>query len=470
MEGLSPVEYYGDAAVRARVLQFCGAADGEQPTAAFIAEFDPLASPFPTWDDARRRPLSRDSCLGTGHDLSRSLWDFAHLVYFLDFDYQDVDHRDEPFRNPADVFLTLEPTYQAACRVFSRLGLRAATFVSGRGYHFVGTIALTSPLVDHLASLVPATPGWWAGREARRPPGVAADLPARQARAAEGLGLLVEYTAHLVLREARRASPTPVVFNGTRVGRGRMGRACVSVDFSHVGDPLDVRHVRTAFSTYQWHRYRPDIFGADIAVDVAPMAVVPRGAHGLVDLLAGKGRSLEAARDLAQVTTGRLPDIGEGIAELVRHYERTKLSAFHRRFLDAVRRREGRRRDLVLPPLPGCATRALATPNDLLLQPAHLQHLTRMLLVRGWEPARIAALVASCYESDHGWGDRWQRLHAPTRAAFDVRVFAGMVETGLDTLTDFNCVSAQEKDLCPGGICGHNLVDDREALAGRRTA
>jgi hypothetical protein len=49
-------------------------------------------------------------------------------------------------------------------------------------------------------------------------------------------------------------------------------------------------------------------------------------------------------------------------------------------------------------------------------------------------------------------------------------VFAGMVESGLDSLIDFNCVSAQEKDLCPGLVCHHNLVEDRDRLRARRTA
>ncbi len=296
MGELPAAEYYGDAAVRARVLEFCGATGGGRPTAAYVAEFDPAAEPFPTWDAARRRPVSLDAPIAGGHDLSRSLWDVTRLLYLLELDYQNVDQRDEPFRHPADVLLKVEPTYQAVRRVCSRFGLNPSTFVSGRGYHFIGAVALDDPVVDALAALVPITPDWWAGHEARRPAGVTASIPERQARAADGLGLLIEYTAHLVLREARRASPTPVVFNGTTVGTGLNGRACISIDFSHVGDPLDTRHVRTGFSTYQWHRYRPDIFGAAVASHVAPLAVIPRGTRSLLDLMRDDGRSLASGR------------------------------------------------------------------------------------------------------------------------------------------------------------------------------
>jgi hypothetical protein len=42
-----------------------------------------------------------------------------------------------------------------------------------------------------------------------------------------------------------------------------------------------------------------------------------------------------------------------------------------------------------------------------------------------------------------------------------------MVETGLDQGIDFNCRSAQEKGLCPGVECTHDLRHDRQALLGR---
>jgi hypothetical protein len=56
-------------------------------------------------------------------------------------------------------------------------------------------------------------------------------------------------------------------------------------------------------------------------------------------------------------------------------------------------------------------------------------------------------------------------MDAQTRAEFDVRVFAGMVATGLDRGIDYNCVSAQEKSICPlAPNCHHDLRDDRAQL------
>ncbi len=73
------------------------------------------------------------------------------------------------------------------------------------------------------------------------------------------------------------------------------------------------------------------------------------------------------------------------------------------------------------------------------------------------------------YEADHGWGDRWRaRMDARTRAEFEVRVFAGLLETHDDSLVDFNCVSAQEKDICPQRGCQFDLRIARSRLGSGR--
>jgi hypothetical protein len=75
--------------------------------------------------------------------------------------------------------------------------------------------------------------------------------------------------------------------------------------------------------------------------------------------------------------------------------------------------------------------------------------------------------VWSRYARDFQWGDRWARLDPQRRAEFDVRVFAGALLAGLDRAIDFNCVSSQEKGLCPRSGCTHDLRDDRERLLRR---
>jgi hypothetical protein len=175
------------------------------------------------------------------------------------------------------------------------------------------------------------------------------------------------------------------------------------------------------------------------------------------------GRGLGAGQRSARHADGRLADLAIGIDRLLGLYQRSRLARFHRQF-DEDRRQNAGARPVDPGPLPPCATAALTQPNDLLLKPEHLQHLVRVLLSRGLGAVAVAALVQSAYEADHAWGDRWSRMHPRTRADFDVRVFAGLIVTGVDTLVDFNCVSAQEKGVCPRAGCAFDLRVDRARL------
>jgi hypothetical protein len=456
-------DYYADAAVRRALRTYAGATATHGPTAAFLSALDPAAQPFPTWSSTSHVPWSAlpDAC-DRGCDLSRALWDTDALIFAIDLDYQNLDYPGEPFLHASSVFFKLENSYAALRRIFRRFGLPIAAIATGRGYHFVGRVPLESDTIDRLTTLS-TVPAWYATHERRRPPFVAPMTP-RQAQAAEGLGLLIEHVAHLAITEATPHNLIPLVVNGVVVGSGEIGRECVSIDFSHVGDPLDTRHVRMAFSAYQWHRARPDIFGPTVAA-LPPLAALPRRGRSLEAFLLG-GRDLKAARAAARTGALALPNVSRGIDRLIRHYRASPLARFHEAFA-AERRTIDCAAVCGVPDLPPCLARPLVEPNDLLLKPEYLQNLVRGLLARGWSAARIAALVEREYRADHQWGDRWTRLDARTRADFDVRVFAGLVLTGHDRLIDFNCVSSREKGICPESGCGHDLDDDRRALVTR---
>jgi hypothetical protein len=455
--------YYATPQVQERIREYCGGARAVRPTAAYVVTLGTDAETRPTWDGATRIPSSElDTIWTSGADIARALWDARHLVFLIEIDYENADAQGEPFLHPADVFVKLEPAYQAALDVFEALRLPVAAIMTGRGYHFIGQIALDDASIEDLADLAPGLPAWYEGVSARRPAGVTADLSPRQAQAATGLGCLVEYVAHLIHRAAI-ASPIPVVFNGVTVGNaGPVGRECASIDFSYAGDPLDVRHVRTAFSTYQGHRLRPDIFGQAAAM-VAPFVALPRGRHCLTSLLI-HGRGFETGRHAAIGAHAHLPDLSAGIGATLAMYRSSRLGEFHRDYQAALGR-TSTVRPVDPDTLPPCVATSLQYPNDLLLKPEHIQHVVRALMSRGWSPAEIARLVESRYESPQDWGDRWTtRMHTRTRAEFEVRVFAGLVVTGVDSLVDFNCVSAQEKGLCPQSGCRYDLRIDRNRL------
>jgi hypothetical protein len=117
--------------------------------------------------------------------------------------------------------------------------------------------------------------------------------------------------------------------------------------------------------------------------------------------------------------------------------------------------------------LPACARVALEQPNDLLLRPAHIRLLVRVMLALGWHPRHIAGLISSKYGRDFGW-TQFVNVDPATRADFYTRVFAGLFATGTDDLVDFNCVSAQEQGTCTFSDCGFDLLNFRKSALERR--
>jgi hypothetical protein len=461
------VDYYADPFVRERILEYCGATADGRITCVDLAGLTDHRARLMTWGRAPRYQASQlDVLLASGADISRSLWDTASLLIHLDVDYQNSDSPGEAYHHPAEVFFKLEPVYRAAQHVFRRFGLPLLPLMTGRGYHFTGRVPLESSVVDRLAALVPEPPPWLATLAARRPQWLTAHLSERHAKAQAGAGMLVEYLAHRIWRKAEPRSPIPIVLNGVVVGTGLAGRECTSIDLSYAGDPMDVRHLRVAFGAYQKHRFRPDIVAHRGASERPPFIAVPRGDESLEHLLS-HGREFAHAARAARVRSTQLPVVTTGIAAALDAYAASRLSASHRRFYASPRRTvaEGAALFRTLPAsLPDCVTRPLVTPNDWLLQPTSLQHVTRALMADGLPPRDIAAIVHARYAADYAWGRRWAWLDPEARAEFDVRVFAGLIEAGLDRAIDFNCTSAQEKNLCPRQPCGQDLRVNRDRL------
>jgi hypothetical protein len=467
----SLAEYYADPFVRLRIQEYCGASPGSSASCVFLAGMDGREGPHATWDSA---PLYAEEGLGRllddGAEISRSMWDTSHLLIHIDVDYLNVDLPGEPYQHQIEVFCKLEPTYKAAQHVLRRFDLPLFVLLTGRGYHFTGLIPLDSPVAEAVAALAPEPPAWVGEVAARRPRCVTADLTPEHARAYVGAGLLSEFLAQQILRRARRRSSLPVVLNGTIVGTGRAGRECVSLDLSYAGDPLTMRHIRVAFSAYQKHRFRPDIVGRRIALEQPPFIAVPRHNEPLTYLVT-KGRRPRNAARAARAQSASLPVVAEGVTRVIAAYKKSPLAEFHRSFYCTPVRRGREMQEvaesLQLDALPPCVVDLIRAPNDRLLQPAAIQHVTRMLMAEGVKPRDIAALIHSRYAEDFGWGSRWLSQNPETRAEFDVRVFAGLVATGIDQAVDFNCRSAQEKELCPGHPCTRDLRMDRTRLLER---
>jgi hypothetical protein len=455
-------DYYNDPWVRRRIREYCGESRSA-PTCVYLSA---LEGDQATWDRASRVPVDAlEHLLAGGADVARSMWDRSNMLIHLDLDYQNTDRKDEPYRHPSEMFAKLEPIYRATTGVLHRLGLPLLPIITGRGYHFTGRVPLDADVTSRLASIAPETPAWFFTLRDRCPAWIADQMSPVQARAYMGVGLIVEFLAHRILKRAHRRAPIPVVLNGTVVGAGHIGRECVSIDISYAGDPLDMRHLRVAYSSYQKHTSVLQASGP--AVRVVPIAAVPRHRESQPALISGQ-RGLRHAVRSARRRPAAIPIVTPGMHRVLDAYEASYLAHFHRRFyetppgppeqFDALAASRQWRT------LPDCVVSPLLQPNDRLLQPAVIQHVTRALMAESLAPRAIADIIHSRYAADFNWGDRWVSLDARTRAEFDVRVFAGLLAAGLDRGVDFNCRSAQEKELCPGTPCRYDLRTTRQRL------
>ena len=452
-----------------RVKEFCGLDAGARSRCVYVTGMGALDGQHVTWGHVSfRAPECLEELLGAGNDVARSLWDTESLLVYLDLDYRNEDLAGEPYLHPADCFLKLEPVYNAVWRTLDDLRIPMLDLVTGAGYGFVGSLPLESPTVDRLAALVSETPTWHGSHLQRRPAFTTLQIHERVARAHQGLGLVLEGLMHRVLARAASSSLLPVVVNNVDVGIGPRGREAISIDLTHMGDPLDVRHMRVAFGAYQKHRLRPDLVG-NAASRLPPLAVVPRRRRPLLEVL--ENRTLVRAPQWAK-TPVAIPNVEEGVARLLADYEASDLASWHRDF-ERIRPdppEQWPRTYFRLEPgsLPPCVAACLEYPNDLLLKPSYVQLLVRTLMARGWHPRHVAGLVRAHYSRSDLWDEHWRRADPSTRADFDVRVFAGLIAMGLDEGMDFNCVSTQEKGMCTGHGCHFDLRQERDRLLAAR--
>ena len=467
----SAAEYQRMPDVVARVREFCGVDSPDGAGCEYVSSLRAIDGPHATWGEVTFHPPGRvDDLLAEGGDVVRSLWDRRSLLVYLDLDYRDAEAPADPYFHPAECFLRLEPAYRAVRAGFEELGMPMLDLVTGAGYAFVGRIELGGAAFERLAGLATVTPRWLADHVHRRPPWTS-PISENTARAFHGLGLVLEFFAHRVLGRLAGAE-LPLVIDNTEVGRTPGGRRSVSIDLTSFGDPLDVRHFRTAFGAYQKHRFRPDLFGVE-AARLPPLAIVPRFGRPLLDVLHHE-RSLADAAAIADRASARIPSVDRGVLEILDAYAASGLARWHRDFFATSPHPRaqwaatyGRLDPASLPP---CVAAALERPDDLLLEPTHLQLLVRTLLARGWHPRHVSGLVQFQYARPGFWPRHWERVDPATRADFDVRVFAGLIAMGLDEGVDFNCVSMQERGLCPGRECRYDLRRDRDRLRERRAS
>ncbi|VVM07122.1 hypothetical protein [Methylacidimicrobium tartarophylax] len=459
-------DYYAHDSVRRRIAEYCGGIP-EEPQAfscTYLVGYGTAmgqgVSPEPHASVEKKHFAE---LLNAGADILRSIWDQAAVLGILDIEYVNWDYPAEVFFQPVEVFSRIEPLYRTILRCFGTYGIEPLTILTGQGYHFVFQIPKDSAAFCLLAACGAASPqrlecGNRFGARFER------TVSPLEATAYETLGRLFEFLVHRILQEYGEAGssmgmpPLPAV--PTEVAVGRIGpsgrREAISLDLSLYGDPLPRRATRCPFSVYQKHRCLWQKYGERAAKEFPIPVLLPRSPSSCLKELLEIRVDWDRATRMADGSSVAIPDASHSVLGWLHDYESSSLARIHREM--GKSRPDGHDNPSDLPP---CLLHCLLEPNPHLLKPTNLQALTRALLARDWMPATIADLVCARYREDHGWGDLWQKYEPATRAEFYVRLFSGLVLTGIDQEIDLNCISHQEKGYCWQPFCGFNLANYR---------
>jgi len=332
--------------------------------------------------------------------------------------------------------------------------------ITGRGYHFTSRVALgteTEKRLEKIGRIEDTLAGKYATSSGRRHRSV----PYSHGRVFDGMGRLMEYLAHLVMKEAKGKTSVPVVCTEVACQQGSKGREAISLDLSMYGDPIYLRDIRCPFSSYQKHKVEKHKVGNEVSEKTPVMVSLPRGGlDSLAELLEVR-QNFQRAMEHAKAVQTEIPDQSKGFENLIRSYIRSRLCKFHKYFDSEEHnpywdweRTYDRFDSHSLPP---CVSHALRVPNEHLLKPTNLQILTKVLSGMGWHPKHIAGLIRSKFERNYGWGNFWLKYDAATRADFYVRTFAGLLCDGSMDGDELNCLSHRRKGYCWRPDCGFNL-------------
>ncbi len=459
------IDYYRNGNVRTRILEFMGGGSLESPTCRYLTAGDENGPCLDQcWIDS-----ALDSLLDRGFEISRSLWDQTSLLADFDVEYVNFDRAAEAFLEPERVFELQQPVAATIERTLREYGIAPLHLLSGRGHHFVWRIRHDSDEFKRLFKLGRGPKSLWKADGApHRPEGK--EVLEELARAFAGLGLIMEFLAYRIKETAAPDTRIPVELTAMEVGPSPHGREMISLDISEYGDPLYTRMMRVPFSVYlkPWQQS----WGIDPQVlsELQPLFVIPLQGISWREGVRAM-RDMAATAKLAENSCTKIPDASESMAGLIADYADSKVAEFHEWFY--AQEQHGPERwsetydQFPLEVLPACVRMILEQPNDLLLRPARIRQLVRVMLALGWHPRHIAGLIHSKYARPFGW-TQFRGYDRATRADFYTRIFAGLFVTGRDDLVDFNCVSAQEQKICPFLNCGYNLVDFKQSALNRR--
>lgn len=440
--GFERSSYYDDPVIRTRLGEFFG---GDFPHGASAVFFSPGTESASHYDE-QLAVSEVGHWLAEGAELNRSLWDRDHLIAHLDVEHVHFDHPREIFASPDRPFALQRPVQEAASHALRRFGIQPFHQLTGRGHHLVWKVSQNGRAFERLASLGRVS-GSLAALYASSPAPTGEVVSPKLGAAFAGLGLVMEYLAHLIKAQSAAASEIPVEMGAVETIPSGLVREIVSLDITEYADPLIARSVRVPFSFYL-KPYRNGSITADNGMSSIPSIIsIPRNGEDETTALKMM-RNVTEVRHLATHTSARIPDFSDAMEQLIEEYEASRLRRFHDWFYGVEHDPEEawpHTYDFTsYDVLPEIVRAMLESPNDALLRPGCVKLVVGVLLSLGWHPRHIGGLIRSKYERDHGWGRQWEHCDPATRADFYARLFTGLFVTRLDDLIQLNPADPQD--------------------------
>lgn len=461
------LSYYKNEHVRARMIEFLGGKTLDFASCMFLTQCDVESDAG--WNF--KMPEELEYFLSQGLDVSRSLWDKNWLIAHLDLEYVNYDFPAEPYLDPERTFLLQRPAELAIERLLLDQGISPLHVLSGRGHHFTWNINRDSTAFGKLTQ-IGRLPLHLEKKYAELLAPVNKSIDHDLGAAYSGLALVMEYVGVVVKDMAEVDSVLPVELSAVEVPPQMRGREMISIDITEYGDLLNTRLIRVPFSVYLKPWQKLGVLPDELREKIPPMVAIP-----LFEMDINEGinvmRDLSAAARLASRASAQIPDQSSQMLELIRFYEKSEIAQYHNWFYSQEHYPsqdwESTYDSLPLQILPPCVQHILQFPNDLLLKPAGIRQVVRVMLSLGWHPRHIAGLIRSKFERNFGWGREWYFYDAATRADFYTRVFTGLIKTGRDKLNTFDCQSAKQMHYCFNEQPGCDLREYKVSLQKRIT-
>jgi len=472
-------EYYHNSIIKDRLQNFFSGCD-------WFLTAGSQYSRDPCWGDdppVRVYDISEfDERLGDGPDVFRPIISRHGVLGVFDLEYYNTRNKELLFlplrREMSDipekfgfhdlVFREyLEPVYQ---RISSALGDETIADMTWSGYHFLTEIKRESPVYNKLLML-----GWHLRDKNAEGPLMPnnqemaikmainirclepqliaaysaideADIKRRvPTTIADGVvytmfGRILEYLCHCVISDTQKEIDVPI----TICDSADQG---ISLDISQYGDPVYMRIIRSAFSS--WDKHNMNGFVSDLVGEAPFLDVVRKYGkfenNNLPELFE-LARDYESSIEYAKNFSGKIPAAGTRIFNLALQYENSLLRRFHKDFDDVEHDPDNSTYMLAEfdERFDARARQLMAAPNPELMQPKNLKWFSEHLLLHGINSKHIGGIIAARYEAeDKGWKQKyWSKYLTRTRANFWARVYCG-----LDNCRINDCFSAKNNSI-----------------------